>query len=257
MAKHYKEKPKKTIKQKILNLIFLIFIVMFIASIKEIIEWYLRNKENAKIKQEISQSIVVQEDEKKFQDKYVINFQELKKKNSDTVGWIKVNGTDVEYVVVQAKDNDYYLTHNFEKKYNKSGWIFADYKNKLDGTDRNLIIYGHNVRDNSMFGSLRNILKEEWYNNRENYEIILITEKESSVYQVFSIYQIKNEDYYLQTNFTNNQEFIKFINTIKARSIKEFNVQLMETDNILTLSTCANNNNYRIVLHAKKIENTI
>lgn len=257
MAKHYKEKPKKTIKQKILNLIFLIFIVMFIASIKEIIEWYLRNKENAKIKQEISQSIVVQEDEKKIQDKYVINFQELKKKNSDTVGWIKVNGTDVEYVVVQAKDNDYYLTHNFEKKYNKSGWIFADYKNKLDGTDRNLIIYGHNVRDNSMFGSLRNILKEEWYNNRENYEIILITEKESSVYQVFSIYQIKNEDYYLQTNFTNNQEFIKFINTIKARSIKEFNVQLMETDNILTLSTCANNNNYRIVLHAKKIENTI
>lgn len=253
MAKRFKEKPKKTAKQKVINLMLLIFIGLFIISAKEIIEWYLRNKENAKIQQKISQSIVIREDEKNIQDKYIINFQELKQKNSDTVGWIKVNGTEVEHVVLQATDNDYYLTHNFEKNYNKSGWIFADYKNKLDGTDKNLIIYGHNVKDNSMFGSLRNILKEEWYNNKENYEVILITEKETAIYEVFSVYKIENEDYYLQTNFTSNEEFAKFINTIKLRSVKNFNVELTEKDKILTLSTCANNDNYRIVLHAKKI----
>lgn len=253
MAKRFKEKPKKTAKQKMINLMLLIFIGLFIISAKEIIEWYLRNKENAKIQQKISQSIVIREDEKNIQDKYIINFQELKQKNSDTVGWIKVNGTEVEHVVLQATDNDYYLTHNFEKNYNKSGWIFADYKNKLDGTDKNLIIYGHNVKDNSMFGSLRNILKEEWYNNEENYQLILITEKESTIYEVFSVYKVENEDYYLQTNFTSNEEFAKFINTIKLRSVKNFNVELTEKDKILTLSTCANNDNYRIVLHAKKI----
>lgn len=255
MAKHYKEKPKKTVKQKLLNIILIIFIGMFIISAKEITEWYLRNRENAKIQQEISQSIVICEDEENIQDKYIINFQELKQKNSDTVGWVKVNGTEVEHVVVQTKNNDYYLTHNFEKSYNKSGWIFADYKNKLDGTDKNLIIYGHNVKDNSMFGSLRNILKEEWYNKTENYEVILITEKETAIYEVFSVYQIENEDYYLQTNFANNQEFITFVNTIKSRSVKKFNVELTENDKILTLSTCGNNSNYRIVLHAKKINN--
>lgn len=116
-----------------------------------------------------------------------------------------------------------------------------------------MIIYGHNVKDNSMFGSLRNIIKEEWYNNEENYQIILVTEKESLIYKVFSVYHIESEDYYLKTSFANNQEFTQFINAIKSRSIKNFNVELTENDKILTLSTCANNSNYRIVLHAKKI----
>jgi len=252
MAKHYKEKPKKTVKQKIVNVMLFAFILLFIISTKNIIKWYLNNKENDKIKQEISKSITVNENEENVQEKYVVDFKELKEKNSDTVGWLKVNGTNIEYTVVKTNNNDYYLTHNFEKKYNTSGWIFADYKNKLDGTDKNLVIYGHNVKDNSMFGSLRNILKEEWYNNTENYQVIFVTEHEKAIYEVFSVYQIENEDYYIQTNFTSETEFAKFINTIKSRSVKDFNIEVTSQDNILTLSTCANNNKYRVVLHAKK-----
>lgn len=259
MAKRYKEKTKKTLKQKLINIIYVIilltFVLMFIISVVNIIKWYLGNKENQKIQKEISQSITVKEDEENIQDKYIVNFEDLKQKNPDTVGWLKVNGTEVEYTVVQSSNNDYYLTHNFEKKYNKSGWIFADYKNKLDGTDKNLVIYGHNIRDDSMFGTLKNVIKEEWYNNPENYKIILITENAKTIYEVFSVYQIENEDYYIQTNFTNETEFEKFINTVKSRSVKEFKIELTGKDNILTLSTCANNNKYRVVLHAKKISN--
>ena len=256
MAKRYKEKSKKTLKQKLINLVYIIllltFVLMFVISALNIIKWYLGNKENEEIKKEISKSITVNENEENVQDKYIVNFEELKQKNPDTIGWLKVNGTDVEYTVVQTNNNDYYLTHNFEKKYNKSGWIFADYKNKLDGTDQNLVIYGHNIRDNSMFGTLRNVIKEEWYNNPENYKIIFITENETEIYEVFSVYQIENEDYYIQTKFRNETEFTKFINTISLRSVKDFNVEVTGKDNILTLSTCANNDNYRIVLHAKK-----
>lgn len=256
MAKHFKEKPKKSLKQKLISTIYVIilltFVLMFIISAVNIVKWYLGNKENEKIKQEISQSITIKENEANIQDKYIVNFEELKQKNPDTVGWLKVNGTDIEYTVVQTNNNEYYLTHNFEKKYNKSGWIFADYKNKVDGTDQNLVIYGHNIRDNSMFGTLRNVIKEEWYSNSENHQVILITENEKAIYEVFSVYQKENEDYYIQTNFSTEAQFTELINTIKQRSVKDFNVEVTSEDNILTLSTCANNNDYRIVLHAKK-----
>lgn len=258
MGKHYKKREKKIAKFKIGKIIYILVLIFFallvVISSINIVKWYLNNKENSRIQQEISESVTINKDEENIETKYVIDFQELKTKNPDTVGWIKVNGTDIEYTVVKAKNNDYYLTHNFEKKYNKSGWIFADYKNKIDGTDKNIVIYGHNVRDNSMFASLKNILKEEWYNNPENYKITFITEQETAIYEVFSVYQIEREDYYIQTDFASNTEFAKFINKIKSRSIKDFNIEVTNEDNILTLSTCANNNNYRIVLHSKKIK---
>ena len=163
---------------------------------------------------------------------------------------MKVNGTKIEYVVVQSKDNNYYLTNNFEKKSNSAGWIFSDYRNKLDGTDKNIIIYGHNMRTKAMFGTLENALTKEWQENKENRHIVFATENEYSIYEVFSVYQIEAEDYYMTTDFKNN-EFKEFVNTIKNRSVFDFEVDVDENDKILTLSTCANNSKYRIVLHAK------
>ena len=163
-----------------------------------------------------------------------------------------MNGTDIEYPVVQATDNAYYLTHSLDQSYNGAGWIFADYRNIVDSTDKNIVIYGHNRRDGSMFGTLKKILKEEWYNDENNWQIKFITEKEEIIYQVFSIYKIENEDYYITTDFFDNS-FGEFIETIKNRSIKDFGVQVNENDQILTLSTCDNNNKYRVVLHAKKL----
>lgn len=104
-----------------------------------------------------------------------------------------------------------------------------------------------------MFGSLKNILNSDWYDNEENTNITLYTENEKCIYKVFSIYKIESEDYYITTEFENDKKFEQFVNTIKKRSIKEFDIDVSESDNILTLSTCANNNKYRVVLHAKKI----
>ena len=243
MAKHLKKKSKKNI---IPNLLLIVFIVMLIISSVQIIKWYKENKQNKKIQEKISEAIIINE------EKTLIDFDKLKELNKDTIGWLKVNGTDIEYAVVKANDNSYYLDHNFENEYNKAGWIFADYKNKLDGTDKNIVIYGHNRRDGSMFASLKNILKEEWYLNPQNRKITFITENEECIYEVFSIYQIEAEDYYITINFK-NEEFLEYIETVKSRSIKDFNVEVTEEDNILTLSTCGNDNDYRVVLHAKEI----
>ena len=248
-AKHYNK--NKTNIAIIILMIF--FIILLLYSGTKIVIWYMNNQNNKKISDEIAEFVTVDETKEDNEEKYVVDFEKLKEKNSDIVAWLKVNGTNIETTVVKTTNNDYYLTHNFNKEYNSAGWIFADYKNKVDGTDKNLVIYGHNMRDDSMFGSLKWVINEDWYNNEDNKYITLITENETQVYEVFSVYQIEKEDYYIQTNFNTEKEFNTFAQTIKKRSKKDFNVDVNENDNILTLSTCANNNKYRVVLHAKKI----
>lgn len=219
----------------------------------KIYKWYKENNSNNKIIEKVNEAIIIKEDEPKENDKYIIDFELLKKQNSETVAWLKINNTKIEYPVVKTKNNDYYLTHSFDKSENSAGWIFADYKNKFDGKDKNIIVYGHNRRDGSMFGSLKNILSSKWYNNEENRNIIFNVNGQNYTYRVFSVYQIEKEDYYIKTNFSSDNEYEKFLNTIRKRSVKDFKEDVSKDDTILTVSTCANNNMYRVVLHAKKI----
>lgn len=239
-------------KSKILiTLIQIVLIAVIIFSGIKIIEWIKSNKKNKDIMSEIKENVVINNEMDSNNEEYKIDFAKLKQKNSDAIAWIKVNGTDIDFPVVKGTDNSYYLTHNFDKEKNKAGWIFADYRNKFDGTDKNIIIYGHNMKNGSMFASLKDVIKEEWYNNENNKYIALITENENCKYQVFSVYQTETEEYYLQTNISNFEEFVE---KIKGRSKKNFNVDIKETDSILTLSTCADNTKYRVVLHAVKVK---
>ena len=180
-----------------------------------------------------------------------INIKELKEQNSDTVGWLKVNNTSISYPIVKSNDNDYYLNRSFDKSYNSAGWPFIDYKNKLDGTDKNIVIYGHNRRNGDMFGTLKKTLKEDWYTNKDNQEIIFITEKEIQKYQVYAVYEVLNEEYYINTEL-DNDSYNKFLDTVSKRSYYNFNVELDSSKPTLTLSTCSGNDKYRTVLHAIK-----
>ena len=105
-----------------------------------------------------------------------------------------------------------------------------------------------------MFGSLKNILKEEWYKNPDNYKVILVTEMGQFTYQVFSTYSIKPEDYYINTIFNSDEEFDKFIKKLKSRSVYDYGIDVSANDKILTLSSCMNEGTKRVVLHAKLIE---
>ena len=184
---------------------------------------------------------------------YELDFEKLFEINRSTVGWIKVPNTTIDYPVAQSSDNSFYLTHSFDKSWNSAGWIFADYRNKFDGTDKNIIIYGHNRMDSSMFATLSNTQKSEWYNNPTNKYITFTTPEKTYVYEVFSVYTIKSETYYLSTDFANDNAYLEFLNTIKKRSIHDFGVTLFSFDSILTLSTCDATGKSRVILHAKQI----
>lgn len=251
MRNYFKNK-KKLIKT--LSRLRTLFVICIILSAVYIAKWFIDSKQNEILEEKVSEAITIENVAKEniTIPEYKIDFKKLKEINNEVVAWLKVNGTEIEYPVVQTKDNKYYLKRNLEKKYNIAGWVFLDYKNKLDNTDKNIVIYGHNVKDNSMFGSLKNVLTEEWFNNEQNHIIEFITESENQKYQVFSVYKIEKEDYYINTEF-NSSEFSSFIKEIEQRSIKKFDIKVTEEDTILTLSTCDTNDDYRVVLHAKKI----
>ena len=247
-----RKKQKKKNKNFFNGIIYLILIGLLIYSGIKIFKWNKENSNNNNITDKINEAVTVEKNSEGKED-FNINFNTLKKQNEDTVAWIKVNNTNVKYPVVKAKDNSFYLTHSFDKSNNSAGWIFADYKNKFDDTDKNIVIYGHNRRDGSMFSSLKNALNPNWYNNDLNRNILLYTENEEYNYEIFSIYKIESEDYYIKTEFNDENDFEDFINTITKRSVQDFGVNVSKDDSILTLSTCANNNKYRVVIHAKKV----
>lgn len=201
--------------------------------------------------------VEVNEDELKQNDPLTENYDELKKINDDTVGWLKVNNTSVDYPVVQAADNEYYLKRSFYKKVNGIGWIFMDYRNNIDDMSRNTVIYGHNMRGSSklMFTTLQNTLKENWYTNKDNQIITFNTLNQNMKWQIFSIYVADPEDNYIQTKFATTNIFLEFANAQKAKSIYDFGVEITEQDKLLTLSTCAEQGTKRLVIHAKLINN--
>lgn len=180
-------------------------------------------------------------------------YQELLQKNSDTIGWLSIDGTNIAYPVVQSSDNDYYLNHSFDFQYSTFGWIYADYRNMLDMSDKNLIIYGHNVRGtNLMFATLKNLLTDDWFLNTDHM-ISFDIKGEEHKWQVFSIYTILDTNDYLKTEFGTDYAFMKYLNQEKSRSQVSFDVELKETDHILTLSTCFQDSSKRLVVHAKLV----
>lgn len=246
---------KRKLKKKYVVILIIIFtiicITLLIYSLMNIINWKKDVDDNKNIVEEIKENIIIDEED----DSINIDFKSLKEQNSDTIAYLKVNGTNIDYVVVKGNDNSYYLKHNFNKEYNIAGWIFADYHNKFDETDRNIIIFGHNIKDGSMFGTLKNVLDKSWQENKDNLEITLITEKRQYKYQVFSTYSIKPEDYYINTIYNNDNEFNEFLNKVKSRSNYNYNIEVNSSDKVLTLSSCIGDGKKRVVLHAKLIEN--
>lgn len=118
---------------------------------------------------------------------------------------------------------------------------------------KNIILYAHGRVDKTMFGSLKDVLEDKWFNDKINHVVRVSSEKSNSLWQVFSVYEIELTSDYLQAEFDSNSNYLSFLNNLKDRSKYDFGTQLNEFDKIITLSTCLKNDG-RIVLHAKLIK---
>lgn len=257
--------------------LFILFLMIFIGCLFKLANWYKDNKNTDKNIEQIEEITAVEEivdteeatelinapEEPESDYWYYIkfpliqvDFNELIKKNEDTVAWIQVNNTNINYPIVQTDNNDYYLTRSYDKSVNEAGWVFMDFRNSSDLNNKNTIIYAHSRLDKTMFGSLSKVLKPAWYQNKDNHIIKISTPTENSLWQIFSVYKIEAENYYITTDFVSENTYMEFLSTIKDRSKYDFDVTLNESDSIITLSTCYSDTE-RTVVHAKKIKKSL
>lgn len=267
-----KKKKKLVLKTWVLKVLIVLFSLTLILSLLKIYFWAQDNKKIVDITKEINEIVtptpieeegeLINPPEDKANDYwdyvklpfYEVDFTALKEKNPDTIAFIHMQGNNINYPVVQTDNNDYYLKHAYDKSKNSAGWVFMDYRNNITDLSDNTVIYGHGRLDETVFGSLKNTLTKTWQANKENYVIWLTTEKENLVFQIFSIYTIASENYYIETDFSSSADKEKWLNTMKERNTTSFNTSVNTNDKILTLSTCQNNNGGRIVVQAKLIK---
>lgn len=271
-AKIRKKMRKTRLRPWAFTTFCIIFILIIGINLLSIFNWQKDNKEINKIEKNIEDTVKIKEikdqgetinppNDKNSDYWYYINFPfqdvdftELLKKNNDTIGYINVKGTNINYPIVQTSNNDYYLNHAYDKSYNEAGWVYMDYRNNNQFIDFNTIIYGHGRLNKTVFGSLKNTLNKNWQNNKDNYIIAISTPTENYIYQIFSIYTIPSETYYIQTNFANDTRKTKWITEMNKRNTAPINSPANIYDKIITLSTCQNNDGGRIVVHAKLIK---
>ena len=184
-----------------------------------------------------------------------VDFDKLKSVNEDVVGWIYVDAlSDISYPIVKGKDNQTYLHQTYEKNYNFAGTIFVDYENSGDFSDCNPLVYGHNMKNGSMFGHLKKFREDDKLYKQDKYFWILTPERNYR-YEIISAYTTGvNSDTY--TLFKGpGEEFEKYLETIKGYSeIQTDDTDLTIKDKIVTLSTCTGNESTRFVVQGKRVD---
>ena len=191
-----------------------------------------------------------------------LKFEALMEQNSDVCGWLSIDGTKIDYPVYQTDNNDFYVTHDMNKETSRYGAIFADcnatiQKNKQS---QNIVLYGHNMIDGSMFGGILDYTKLNFY--KQNPLIDFDTLYHSNTYKVFAVIvtNVKEEDdngyvfNYMQNRFSSANNFLNWAENVKVRSVIDTGVDVIGTDEVITLSTCSYQfDDARTVVFARKV----
>ncbi|MCI6867254.1 MAG: class B sortase [Lachnospiraceae bacterium] len=181
-----------------------------------------------------------------------IDFSELQQVNEDIAGWLRIRALDISYPVVQGEDNDYYLHRTFEKEDNFAGCLFVNCDNDRDFTDQNTIIYGHNMKNGSMFGKLKQFREEETYNKSKYFW--MFTPDLIFQYRIFSAMVVNKTGLAYQT-FYSDEDFNEWINkAFEGSEVENSGIQVTSDDHVVTLSTCTGDDSTRFVVMGKLVQ---
>ena len=197
-----------------------------------------------------------------YEDIVKLNVDWSKFDTSKVIGWIKIENDDtINYPIVQSKDNEYYTHHLYDDTESNQGAIFVDYRNEGFG-NRHTLIYGHNMKNGSMFNHIKKYQSEE-YANEHRYIYIAIPNGDTRVFYVYSCHltnALGEKDGFnaYQVSFNGDEEWHKWVKKTQERSLITSNIELPNNGcNILTLSTCMSrgDKNERCVIHAIEVSN--
>lgn len=227
--------------KKVKIILLVIMILTFAFSFYNLYKINNELKKTEKIKEELIELVEIPEipsEEPTFE----IDFEELKKINSDVMGWIVIEGTQINYPIVQGNNNSYYLNHSFDKSWSSYGSIFMDYRSSNDFSSYNTFVYGHHTRNGSMFGELYKFMDKSFYDSHSHFN--LYTKTGNYIAEIFSAYvDSTTSDSYIKKVSSQN-EFEEYIKLVKDKSNYDTDVELdYLTDKIITLYSCSHNSN--------------
>lgn len=250
------------ISEKIRKIIFIIAFLVLIGTMIYLVNYFV---EGWNSQGQISSAAEVWEFEnsmKKNEDGIFIGFEALKKQNSDIRAWMKIEGTNINNPVYQTKNNDFYVDHDMEKRSSRYGALFIDKDARIgkDSNSQNVVIYGHHMKDGTMFGPLKKYTDINFY--KKNPIVDFTTLYREGKYKVFAVFitnTIEAHDNgevfnYRKNNFANEEAFLEFIDEVKKRSIINTGVEVLGDDEIITLSTCTYEfEEARLVVMARRV----
>ena len=266
----YIPNKKDNIKQIILKVLFIIcFIALIVSSIYIINYFWQANRQDNIINdsrelwhnaQKVETESYINEKEEQV-DPFTAVKEAMLKENSDFKGWITINGTKVDNPIYQTTNNEFYLNRNQKKQYSAYGALYFDYENKIteDETDKNLVIYGHEMKNGSMFGSLKRYKSLSFYKQYPTIDFSTLYDRSTyKIYSVFLLNSVKADDnnyiYNIYRNsFLDATDFNEWVSEAKQRSIINTTVDVELNDDIITLVTCSEDfENARLVIMARR-----
>lgn len=181
-----------------------------------------------------------------------IQLHSLQQENSDIVGWILFENNDmISYPVLYSGDNEKYIRSDIYGNSTTAGCIFLEGACTPDFNDCHTIIYGHNMKNLSMFGSLKKYKTEDYYEGHQYF--MIYTNDMAYRYQIFAYYDIPEDDDVYQVGFSPDDTFQTFVNDMKRHSYEDTGVSVTKDDKVITLSTCSTDG-YRFVVHAVRVD---
>ena len=186
-----------------------------------------------------------------------VDFEGLRETGPDIIAWLNLPGTPLNYPVTQTEDNDYYLDHLHDKSPGKVGCLFADYENSADFSDRSTIIYGHNMRDGSMFAELNYYREQAYFDSHP--QMYLVTPEGGFVCDIFAAFTADPEESGgdaspWRLGFQDDGAYTTWLGEMAGRSVVESDVTVTSSDQVLVLSTCAPGGAKRFIVMGKLVE---
>lgn len=241
-------------KGRIIAIIETLLIGVFIWAAVNLADILINYWDGDKIYSQAEQYFTYEEPDKdkgeKETSKYTVDINGLSKINPDIVAWIYIKDTKVSYPLLHCKDNEKYLKRTFNNKKSDFGSIFIDFRNSKDLTDRYSLIYGHNTKNGSMFGSLKKYKDINYY--KEHPKILIIYADKLYEYEIFSAYTTLTDSPAYNFFYTTDSEYQAFLDKLAGFSVIDTGISPTAKDKVITLSTCTSRaENERFVVHAR------
>lgn len=257
---NYKQKSTKKIISKLITIICLGVFVFAAHGLFDIFMDYYQNRKMMNNVQETFYKAVSAEEgsqQEKSGDSKTIRpgFEELLKHNPDVVGWITIDGTQIDYPILQSSNNQTYLTKNYNDKESRAGSIFLDYRNDVETNELNTVVYGHRMKDGSMFQHLTKFLDKDFFEEHRTFEFDTLYDSYEA--EIFAVYNTLTDFNYIETDFADEAEYEQLLKDIQSVSKFDTEIDVTPNDRIITLSTCdyeLDQNEGRLVIQAKLIK---